>query len=77
MYCRSGVRSATAIELARKKGYKLSVVGETMRRPPLGPLLVTWRELTTDGLCSIRNFPGSYLEWVSKQNERRADDDFE
>jgi 3-mercaptopyruvate sulfurtransferase SseA len=73
MYCRSGKRSASAIELARKKGYKKykTTVPTFVLDSPTETSLLFFFLL----FRSLRNYTGSWLDWVSKQNERRAEEE--
>lgn len=68
-YCRSGKRSATAADEAQSRGWKKYVF-----TPP--PQL----QLTNAYLVGIRvkNYSGSWLDWVAKEQERKKnsfDDD--
>lgn len=58
-YCRSGVRAATAGDIAKKNGYEKSV------RQDLHP-----DDFLTLIHVRLYNYKGSWLEWVQKEGHR-------
>jgi rhodanese-related sulfurtransferase len=55
-YCRSGKRSASASDIAKRNGYT-----------KYAPLFVT--EDVLSRFCSILNYKGSWLDWVKRENK--------
>lgn len=58
-YCRSGVRAATAGDIAKKNGYERSVCQD------LDP-----DDLLTSTHVRLYNYRGSWLEWVQKEGHK-------
>jgi rhodanese-related sulfurtransferase len=70
-YCRSGKRSTTALDLAKKRGYKAFV---SLRRTPLSFLPPQSESLDDTDVffhddCRLRNYEGSYLDWAAKASQ--------
>lgn len=57
-YCRSGKRSTSASDIAKRNGYNKSVY----------PHITSIRS-SVDDHVSILNYKGSWLEWVEKENK--------
>ena len=58
-YCRSGKRSASASDIARRNGYtKYARIISYLE----GRILIK---------CSIYNYEGSWLDWVSKEGKNQ------
>jgi len=58
-YCRSGVRAATAGDIAKKNGYEKLVCQASTPRDPL-----------TLSHVRLYNYRGSWLEWVQKEGHK-------
>jgi len=57
-YCRSGMRSTTASDVAKRNGYT-----------KYGLLRILRKYLHSRTSCSILNYKGSWLEWVEKESK--------
>lgn len=75
-YCRAGIRGNTAMDLAKRAGYKLQV---SLSCSPLSRSRVFW--LTShvvsrpDSCNSVRNYEGSYLDWEKREAGSNNQDD--
>lgn len=58
-YCRSGVRAATAGDIAKRNGYERLVCQALTPRDPL-----------TLNYVRLYNYKGSWLEWVQKEGHK-------
>lgn len=61
-YCRSGKRSATASDEAHRRGWKKYVQGLS---------LIQLRTLMPPPVVSVKNYSGSWMDWVAKEQERK------
>jgi thiosulfate:glutathione sulfurtransferase len=59
-YCRSGKRSATASDIAKRNGYTKSVLFVPRAAP------------AADGILSVFNYEGSWLDWVKREGKSPA-----
>lgn len=57
-YCRSGKRSATACDVAKRNGYTKCVIE------------FNWCCLSPDSCCSLYNYEGSWLDWVQQEGNK-------
>ncbi|THH27021.1 hypothetical protein EUX98_g7167 [Antrodiella citrinella] len=55
-YCRSGVRSASACDVAKRNGWTKCVI-------------LTLQCTNTDEIASVMNYKGSWLEWLEKEGK--------
>lgn len=64
LYCRSGKRSETALDLAKKRGYSKYVSAS-----------LTCTHIVEPIGNSARNYQGSWLDWSAKQKQNPDYDD--